>query len=49
MTIRLAKKRQNILISIVLLCFNEVRHGYLERILANLHEQEGHKEIIFCD
>ena len=48
MTIRLAKERQNILISIVLPCFNEVRHGYLERILANLHEQEGHKEIIFA-
>ena len=47
MTIRLAKERQNILISIVLPCFNEVRHGYLESILANLHEQEGHKEIIF--
>jgi glycosyltransferase involved in cell wall biosynthesis len=48
LTIRLAKERQNILISIVLPCFNEVRHGYLERILANLHEQEGHKEIIFA-
>jgi glycosyltransferase involved in cell wall biosynthesis len=42
------KEKQNILVSIVLPCFNEVRHGYLERILSNLQRQEGNKEIIFA-
>jgi Glycosyl transferase family 2 len=48
LTIRIAKEQQNILISIILPCFNEVRHGYLERILLNLQNQEGNKEIIFA-
>ena len=32
--------------SIVLPCFNESRHGYLPRILKNLSEQQGEKQII---
>lgn len=32
--------------SIVLPCLNEIRHGYLDRILTNLVEQNGIKEII---
>ncbi len=34
------------MISVVLPCFNEMRHGYLERILDNLNHQLGNKEII---
>jgi hypothetical protein len=34
------------LISVVLPCLNEIRHGYLERILANLAAQQGPKELI---
>jgi glycosyltransferase involved in cell wall biosynthesis len=34
------------MISIVLPCLNELRHGYLPAILANLQAQEGEKEII---
>jgi glycosyltransferase involved in cell wall biosynthesis len=33
-------------ISIILPCLNEIRHGYLERILTNLIAQDGEKEII---
>ena len=33
-------------LSIILPCFNEIRHGYLARILANLIAQSGEKEII---
>jgi glycosyltransferase involved in cell wall biosynthesis len=33
-------------ISIILPCLNEIRHGYLDRIFANLIEQNGEKEII---
>ncbi|MBD2176665.1 glycosyltransferase [Pseudanabaena sp. FACHB-1998] len=32
--------------SIILPCLNEIRHGYLERILTNLVQQKGDKEII---
>jgi len=32
--------------SVVLPCFNESRHGYLPRILQNLCEQEGDKQLI---
>lgn len=32
--------------SIILPCLNEIRHGYLERILNNLVSQNGEKEII---
>ncbi|MEM7794357.1 MAG: glycosyltransferase [Cyanobacteria bacterium P01_C01_bin.118] len=34
------------MISVVLPCFNEVRHGYLPRILDNLAQQPGNKQII---
>ena len=34
------------MISIVLPCLNELRHGYLPAILANLQTQTGEKEII---
>lgn len=34
------------LISVVLPCLNELRHGYLGQILANLQEQVGAKELI---
>jgi glycosyltransferase involved in cell wall biosynthesis len=33
-------------ISVVLPCLNEMRHGYLERILTNLEAQSGPKELI---
>ena len=33
-------------LSIILPCFNEIRHGYLENILENLAAQEGEIEII---
>jgi glycosyltransferase involved in cell wall biosynthesis len=33
-------------ISIILPCLNEIRHGYLDRILTNLIAQDGEKEII---
>ncbi|PZO38722.1 MAG: glycosyl transferase [Pseudanabaena frigida] len=33
-------------LSIILPCLNEIRHGYLDRILANLIAQNGEKEII---
>ena len=33
-------------ISIILPCLNEIRHGYLDRIFANLIAQDGEKEII---
>ena len=33
-------------LSIILPCLNEIRHGYLERILINLIDQSGQKEII---
>lgn len=36
----------NAVISVVLPCLNEMRHGYLERILTNLIEQQGTKELI---
>lgn len=32
--------------SIILPCVNEIRHGYLDKILANLVSQNGDKEII---
>lgn len=32
--------------SVILPCFNESRHGYLPKILANLSEQAGDKQII---
>ncbi|BBC24468.1 glycosyltransferase [Pseudanabaena sp. ABRG5-3] len=32
--------------SVILPCFQEIRHGYLDRILTNLVEQSGDKEII---
>lgn len=32
--------------SIILPCFNELRHDYLHRILTNLIKQQGEKEII---
>ncbi|HEY9734749.1 MAG TPA: glycosyltransferase [Trichocoleus sp.] len=34
------------MISVVLPCLNEMRHGYLERILENLDSQSGPKELI---
>lgn len=34
------------MISVVLPCLNELRHGYLPKILANLEAQQGEKEII---
>lgn len=34
------------MISVVLPCLNEVRHGYLPQILANLTAQQGRKEVI---
>lgn len=34
------------MISVVLPCFNESRHGYLPRILENLCEQAGEKQLI---
>ncbi len=34
------------MISIILPCLNELRHGYLSRILANLDAQAGEKEVI---
>jgi glycosyltransferase involved in cell wall biosynthesis len=34
------------MISIVLPCFNEMRHGYLPHILENLTQQQGAKQII---
>ncbi len=34
------------LISVILPCLNEVRHGYLPGILANLAAQQGQKELI---
>lgn len=34
------------MISVVLPCFNEVRHGYLPKILENLSQQLGHKQLI---
>jgi glycosyltransferase involved in cell wall biosynthesis len=33
-------------ISIILPCLNEIRHGYLDRIFANLIAQDSEKEII---
>ncbi len=33
-------------LSIILPCLNEIRHGYLDRILTNLIAQNGEKEII---
>jgi hypothetical protein len=33
-------------ISVVLPCVNELRHGYLKRIAQNLCQQEGEKELI---
>ena len=33
-------------LSIILPCLNEIRHGYLERILTNLVHQVGDIEII---
>jgi glycosyltransferase involved in cell wall biosynthesis len=33
-------------ITIVLPCFNEIRHGYIQQILPNLINQKGDKEII---
>jgi len=33
-------------LSIIIPCLNEIRHGYLEKILANLIAQDGQKEII---
>ncbi|MEL6764891.1 MAG: glycosyltransferase, partial [Cyanobacteria bacterium J06607_6] len=32
--------------SVVLPCFNESRHGYLPKILTNLSEQEGNRQLI---
>ena len=34
------------MISVILPCFNELRHGYLPHILANLCQQQGEKEIL---
>lgn len=34
------------MISIVLPCFNELRHGYLPQIIENLTAQQGEKELI---
>ncbi|MGF1520800.1 MAG: glycosyltransferase [Leptolyngbyaceae cyanobacterium] len=34
------------MISVVLPCLNEVRHGYLPRIIENLLAQQGEKELI---
>jgi len=34
------------MLSVVLPCFNESRHGYLPRILENLSEQAGDKQLI---
>lgn len=34
------------MISVILPCFNEMRHGYLPQILANLRQQQGDREII---
>jgi len=33
-------------ISVVLPCLNEIRHGYLPKIIANLEAQQGPKELI---
>lgn len=34
------------MISVVLPCLNEIRHGYLPQIIANLEAQQGPKELI---
>lgn len=34
------------MLSVVLPCFNEARHGYLPKILENLCQQEGEKQLI---
>lgn len=38
--------RANVVISVVLPCVNELRHGYLPRIVDNLLAQAGEKELI---
>lgn len=37
---------EEIVISVVLPCFNELRHGYLPKIVANVLAQDGEKELI---